>query len=1015
MLRIDSPPFPPKEDRAEAGKDVESPAPRDRTPARRISRWFPVLAIAAVGIVVPLLWYRSGQLLVGSDFSFPFDPVGTLASLWHGWAQNAGSGGATTVNLLPIAWPYFALAALLESAAVPPNVAELLVFSLTFAMAGVSMWFLLRRWFGNSPATFAGAGIYMLNPFTLISWHDAAAIELIAYGIAPLILLLIEIAATSQRLRFWFWPAVAAVSVSLAAPGAVPPMIVGMVVVPTLALLVFRWRSYRKVLPSVARVRRLAGVAVVGVTVNTWWLLPATVGLAKGSIASGFSQLSLTTSSTDMTTPLSFFDLITGFGMWGWHGGYQGRPNFTFAASYGSITMRLIVLIPIVVVVLAVLRTTSASRSLHRMGLALFVGGIFLAAGFHEPFGLFTWAYRHVPGFIAFRSPWEDFAGIEWFGVTMLAAIALAPGDDRVLLPHDIRWWHSSHPASLLRSAWPYAVALIVAMVVIVHPLFGGMYENRGANGRLAYYTSMPPKYVQRFNSYLANKPRCEVFNPEMAYSSYVAYSWLQGGAQNFNSLFPCEVLTANSDPSTEGDQVANLLDQAILSGVAQTSLVRLLADIGVTDVLVANDFNFDLYNTGPTPGQLMAYFTNGDAFKQKNFGQWTDFIVPRSRTSGLAIANGVVVSPSLATVSPNSLGAFIDGIAQPGNGDTFVSPPSRIPRDLVSTNMQDVSVVDRANGCGPCIQMEVADEVLNDRTVTTKRTIPIPGSGWRSVAIERGPAANAGCDAVTKVSQSSPPHSYVAARPITIFGPPWPESGVELTSRGVIGDCVYSSAAIQSSLVRLSFSYFDRKGSAAAVALVQNGYVLKSEVLPSASTWQRTTVFSDSAAVGKPVQVILYTLGHSSAAAADNVFAEVSLAQSEAANLPLPHLVPIRSGNVNLAAKATLSPAGNGSYRVEHLKGSALVTTTTSFASGWVLDAKPLSSGSTPVRVDHIRVDGYANGWLVTGNGSYMLTLEYTPSHLILVGSCISGGAFLLIVAGALFSLRGSRTSVIG
>ena len=995
------------------GGDVVLPPPVDQRPERWINRYAPLLAIIAVGVVIPLLWYRPGQLLVGSDFTFPIDPVATLTSLWHGWAQNAGSGGANTLNLLPIAWPYFGLAALLESMAVPADVAQSIIYSLTFAMAGVSMWFLLRRWFDNSAATFAGAVIYMLNPFTLISWHNAAAIELIAYGIAPLTLLFIEIAATSQRLRFWFWPVVALVSVSLAAPAAIPPMIVGMVVAPIVALLVFRWRSYRRELAEAVRVRRLIGMALVAITVNTWWLLPATVGLAKGSLAGGFSQLSLTTNPPDMTTPLSFFDLITGFGYWGWHGGYNGHPNFTFADSYGSVVMRLIMLIPIAVAFLAVLRTKSIDASIRRLGYALLVGGIFLAAGFHEPFGIFTWAYRHVPGFVAFRSPWENFGGVEWFGIAILAAIALVPDDERGMSPHRIKWQHSNRSTSLPRSTWQYAVVLIVTMLVIVHPLFGGMYENQGTNGKLVYYAGAPPKYIQHLTSYLAKRPRCEVFNPEMAYSSYVAYNWYQGGVQNFDMLFPCEVLNANSNPSTDGDQLANLLDRAVLTGVSQSSLRSLLSDIGVTDVLVANDFNFDQYKAGPTPGQLMAYFTTGGAFRQVTFGQWTDFVVPKSRTAGLAMAKGVVASASIGAMSPSAFQAFVADLAKMGTWQTFVNSPSRVPGDLVSASMRDVSLIDRTNSCGLCLQIETPDVSLNHRTVAIRQKIPIPHAAWRSVAIEKGSTTTAECGAVTEVSEGIPPRSYVTARPITMPGLPKLESGVELTSRNVEGDCVYNTAAVDSSLERLSFSYFDRKGSAAEVALVQNGYVLNSQILPTATSWRRMTVLSYGAVSGRPIQVFLYTLQRSNSAVAQNAFAGVSLSQSEAANLPLPHLVSTSSHNVNLPSEATLSPAANGSFRLEHLKGSALVTSPTSFTPGWVLTARPLSSHSTPADVRHIQIDSYANGWIVAGDGSYVLTLEYTPSHLILAGSSISGAAFLVILAFALFSLRRSRTSV--
>ena len=49
----------------------------------------------------------------------------------------------------------------------------------------------------------------------------------------------------------------------------------------------------------------------------------------------------------------------------------------------------------------------------------------------------------------------------------------------------------------------------------------------------------------------------------------------------------------------------------------------------------------------------------------------------------------------------------------------------------------------------------------------------------------------------------------------------------------------------------------------------------------------------------------------------------------------------------------------------------------------------------------EHVKVDGYANGWILPKPGSYNLTISYNPQKWFTVGAGVTGVGWLLILIG--------------
>jgi arabinofuranan 3-O-arabinosyltransferase len=74
---------------------------------------------------------------------------------------------------------------------------------------------------------------------------------------------------------------------------------------------------------------------------------------------------------------------------------------------------------------------------------------------------------------------------------------------------------------------------------------------------------------------------------------------------------------------------------------------------------------------------------------------------------------------------------------------------------------------------------------------------------------------------------------------------------------------------------------------------------------------------------------------------------------------------------------------------RVRELRGTRVLVFTDSYAAGWHLKGLPASWHAT-----HVVADGYANGWILTGDGDATLTLAYRPALPGYLAEYASAGA---------------------
>ncbi len=231
-------------------------------------RWKPLLWIAAAAFAVEIPFFFLG-IPSGHDVEFHlYSWLDVLAQwkqgiLYPRWAAlaNFAYGEPRFIFYPPASWTLGAMV----SAIFPFILASQIYIWLALVGAGISMFFLARRWFERGDATFA-AVLYAVNPYhlTIVYWRSAFA-ELLASSLLPLLLLLL-LRPEAQWRRTVLWLGVVLAGAWLVnAPSAV-------MIHYSLALLVIgiAWqrRSPRSLLWALAAV-------ALGAALASFYLLPA--------------------------------------------------------------------------------------------------------------------------------------------------------------------------------------------------------------------------------------------------------------------------------------------------------------------------------------------------------------------------------------------------------------------------------------------------------------------------------------------------------------------------------------------------------------------------------------------------------------------------------------------------------------------------------------------------------------------------------------------------------------------
>jgi arabinofuranan 3-O-arabinosyltransferase len=591
---------------------------------RRIIR-LPRLPIIAASLfcLVPLLWFEPGGIAQGADYNNPLNPGREISQILSGW--NADNLGQSSFRQAPRLFPYLTFWRASEALGLSPGGTQRLWFVSLFALAFVSAWLLARSFFGNRSvgkwAVPVIVLVYLFNPFTVTSWTVGHNVQFLAYAVAPLWLLVLH-RTVLRKASLTSGLQLGLVSLLFASTWNNPPMILTMVVFPSVLILIF---------VVATRQLRFRGVIGRGIAclpwlflLNAWWVLPFAYAAVQGTgYAYPGSSVDLLSNWGPLATSVDFFEFMRGLGHWGAYAGYGGLPYFPWAESYAS---------PLIVAAAVWMVTLGFLPMLHRrpsliasLAATLVLIGIFFSKGINPPLdSVNRWMYLHVPGFYLFRGTYEKFGGLIFLGVLIALALYLSRPLSRsrsvaVLVATFLATLAASWPL-LTGAVMPSLNAIGVNSVVRIPNYYDDLREWTKQGGDVHSLLTVPQPPI-----------------------GYIKTTWAYAGSDPIQNFSDVPVITGAPEASPQdGPGFA-----AFLRASAEFDNSEYLRQLGITHVIVRTDIDPTFYWGTPTPKKVEARLNKAGFELVQTFGALRIYEVPSDIPVSIDEALGTPNNPS--------------------------------------------------------------------------------------------------------------------------------------------------------------------------------------------------------------------------------------------------------------------------------------------------------------------------------------------------------------------------------
>jgi len=515
---------------------------RDRLRRNAIDK----LLILAMGLPVPLMWFRGGLLISYVDFDFPLSgTTRNFSDYILAWSERFPPGAAVPQSLAQL--PYHVAIVGGTLVGIPLAVVETIILYILFVGAGLSMHYLMGVFRATRSSSLIASAFYMFNSYAVVQIWANPTLEVFLYAFLPLVLALFVKGLRGgplikQSLIF----GISTLLVSAAFVTLTYAVIMwGFLGLFFVCYLLRKHLSSEK--ESFFRACKFAiGAISAWVLVNAWWLINYPLLLQQLALSTaareavGISNLSQLQGSSTNSTILSVLGLQ---GFWSVYGDFRGDLYYTFSTIYSSVWLNVLVLI-LPGIAFAALLIRRKSPLIVFFSLTAIIG-VFLAKGLNPPFeSLYENAFLSYSPFQAFREPYVKFGLL----------IALSYG---VLIGETLGYiiYRTIQRAPRLHVKLPsiLGVGLVCFLIigVLPFPLWTGDVVFPGGHVIPSARVSVPG-YYQQADTWLASQPEdFRIFPWPFPKLGYSAFNWSSG----FDGVDPSTWLLSKPVLSYAGQQ----------------------------------------------------------------------------------------------------------------------------------------------------------------------------------------------------------------------------------------------------------------------------------------------------------------------------------------------------------------------------------------------------------------------------------------------------------------------------
>jgi hypothetical protein len=376
-----------------------------------------ILIILIISLI-PLIWIWGGYVILGHDAGKPLDPQVHFIDRLSTWTHRYGIGADQTFALAGFfihGYEY-----VLSMFGLSPSIQQGLEYVTYFMAMGFSMYFFAITVFPNNRyGPIAMALFYEVNHFVLQGWFIVERTKFTLYIALPLILLqIIKINSKSTS------PLRAGILTSLILlvlnGGGFLPLYGSILVVGSMFILLVWWGSEKKIESLVTLIKYITYVILFSIIFQSYWLFPYAYYIYRdfGSEIVKYGGASVEQWIASISEFASFTNLLRLQGIQEWYiNTHHPYAKFFLNNIFLSFISYLLPL--------AAFGAILISHRKDRYTLIVFaviaLVSMFFMAGSHAPLGwLYLLLIKHIPGFIAFRTPYYKFATGLWLSYAIL-------------------------------------------------------------------------------------------------------------------------------------------------------------------------------------------------------------------------------------------------------------------------------------------------------------------------------------------------------------------------------------------------------------------------------------------------------------------------------------------------------------------------------------------------------------------------------------------------------------------
>lgn len=591
--------------------------------------------------LTPLLWFQGNSVMIGHDNVFPLDPITFLSGRLSTWIdQGFGQSQALIMGTIPIHF----IDALPSLVGFDIQTTQKIVYVFWFFLIGISAYILAHVLKSNSRIfKLSAVLLYQFNFFILQGWWVGERTKFSAYIAFPLII------AVLFRV-YWntigVWKAAIYISLILFVfngGGLFGISLYGGFFVAVLVFILFFsiLSLLRKDAIVVKRLFLVVALSFFGfLLTNAYYIFPAVfqavtqykVGIGKGGGITGFIDW-----AGEISANASIINIFRLQGISEWYDNLE-HPYAKYFFSSPFLVIGSFVF-PIFTFLSLMLPRKKQDAEIVLYLFLVYLVGIFFTAGTHSPLGvLYEWLMEHIPGSIAFRSPYFKFAPAVFLSTAFLIA-------------YFIDYFRGYYKKIIF--------IFFICFILLYHfPYFTGEFFSwrKGFSTR-----SIVPEYIFGFEKWLNEEKKDDERvlllpsnNPDFQYSTY---EWGYLSFQSLPTLFSNKSIVINNDRvNDEEKKLLYNLYSAIANGEKELML-KISSLLRIKYFVLQSDVVFEANSTIPIDPQVYRAIleNNSDITRIATFGKWTVYKINNDRLFPkiFATSNMSILSGSIKDVRP--------------------------------------------------------------------------------------------------------------------------------------------------------------------------------------------------------------------------------------------------------------------------------------------------------------------------------------------------------------------------